>query len=290
MSVRLEVLDVISAGGGTGRFNEDSVGWSDHALWVVDGATSLDTTSGRLETSARWISTETSRILGRIMSQSAGYCVPPARVGAVAQCLRERWNNTAPVHKNGTLLPPAASLGLVQIDSEAGRAGLLSVGDCMVFHAGPEGDVRSIVVDETTMRAEQRRVAARGNGHTRSGITSEMVQDRLGYIAGRGGNVLSVDPQVADRVTEATVSPGHEDLFLLCTDGFARVVNLPMFHGCWATTVKTVMRRGLAWLLETLRESERIDRAFTRGEYKTSDDATALLARYSTINPSPPES
>ncbi len=144
------------------RFNEDSVGWSDHALWVVDGATSLDTTSGRLETSARWISTETSRILGRIMSQSAGYCVPPARVGAVAQCLRERWENTAPVHDNGTLLPPAASLGLVQIDSEAGRAGLLSVGDCMVFHAGPEGDVRSIVVDETTMRAEQRRVAARG--------------------------------------------------------------------------------------------------------------------------------
>lgn len=278
MTLRVQVLDVVTSGGLSRPYNEDAAGWSDHALWVVDGATSLDCTSRWDETSARWIATETCKLLGLWPACTAGSNGREAMV-YLCEGLNDRWNEWIDRGEYGKVLPPAASLGLVVANGRSGGLDVLSIGDCFVVLLRRGADTARVVVDDAIVDAEQLRVDTRKNAPSRRVDNAQMVSDRLGYISGERGRVLSINPDVGWLVEPVNVVPRRDDFFLLCTDGFARVVNLPRFAGSWASVVRAARVEGLAVLLGALRDTETGDVSFTRGEYKTSDDATALLAR-----------
>lgn len=265
---------MVTVAGDTG-FNEDTVGWSQNGAWVVDGATALDVTSGWAETSGRWISTEASNRLAQLTHRQDQMGSARETVQAVSRALKDLWRPNIPLPLNGPLLPPVCSLAYAQLDGTG--LGLLALGDCVAVHLSAADGV-TVVVDKKVVNRERRRTSIR----KQTGATgiAELISDRLEYVAGRHGNVLSTHPTALADVESTTAAPQQGDLLLLCTDGFARAVHLPAFGGCWATLAEQASIEGLSAIAEQLRRAERTDPSFTRGEHKTSDDTTALLIRY----------
>ena len=272
--VALEILDAISVGGGGGAFNEDAFGWTENSLWVVDGSTPLDCTGDWEQTSARWIAAETNKLL----SKASGSIAVLETVKRLSSALSDRWDRVLADRDTDGILPPVGSLGLVM--SLPGRAvECVTLGDCSIVRQPNGASPTEVFNDFDTAHTETRRVAEMSQGGALD--IKELIRDRLGYVNGKGGCVLSVNPEIVDHVTTRVIADAGGDLILVVSDGFARTVHLPRFGGSWDAVINTAMTEGLSRLLLSLREWETNDPSFTRGEHKTSDDATALLARVS---------
>ena len=269
--MRFRVLDAVSVGGDGHPYNEDTFGWSDVASWVIDGATSLDATRRWEQTSGRWIADEANKLMGSITPNA--HLSAELLIREVVESLSDRWERLA--GDNNALLPPVASLGMVRLRPNGLGAEVVTLGDCLVAHQSTRGSAAQVALDIDTVDLERARTA-RGGALRENGVEG-LIEDRLRYIEGSRGSVLSLDPDIADRARIFPVTIGSGSLFLLASDGFSRVERLPRF-GSWGEIVDAAYSEGLSALVEELRNQERADAAFSAFEHKGSDDATALLA------------
>ena len=258
--------------GGDGHpYNEDTFGWSDTASWVIDGATSLDATRRWEQTSGRWMADEANRLMGSITPSS--HLSAELLIREVVESLSERWKSLAGDHD--VLLPPVASLGVVRLRTDVLGAEMVTLGDCLVAHQHTRGSAAQVTLDTDTVNWERARMT-RGDTLREDGVES-LISDRLRYVKGSGGSVLSLNPDIADRARISPVAISSGSLFLLASDGFSRVERLPRF-GSWGQIMDAAYSEGLSALVEELRNQERGDAEFSAFEHKDSDDATALLA------------
>jgi hypothetical protein len=105
----------------------------------------------------------------------------------------------------------------------------------------------------------------------------QIAMRRQGYIQGIDGNfVLSNNPDVVRGVRTKNVAVRPGDNLLLCTDGFARLVEGYKAYESWTALSDTVAKDGLSAVLDELRAYER-RQVRSRQNYKASDDACAMI-------------
>lgn len=259
---------------GEGICNEDVAGVRDGLAWIMDGATDVNASSffGNV-TDAKWL---TDRLDTWLRYQDFAFSSTdlPKEFGRLAEHVNA---GLVDVDFPADRLPPACSCGLARIDEERGTIELALVGDVYLF---------SVAHGEMLSNAffAKREAAGVRQARMRQGESNLVLRDReqiaarrRGYIRGANGQfVLSSNPGVVHGVLTKSVPVRPGDMILLCTDGFARLVEGYRIHESWADLADAAIHHGLTPLLQQLREYE-AGHGHSAHNYKASDDACAIL-------------
>jgi hypothetical protein len=285
--VRLEILDSISEPAKPGAENEDRIGWNATAAFVIDGATNLgESVMAPPLSDAAWIAElarqgfvaalapdRSLRDVVREICADAG-----ARFRDVASPAIERYRH-----------PNAGFQSFRLTESGIEIAGLA---DCSLFLKDASGVVTRHSGLRSGRSAEQSsaRMAltrlgglnADGEGFRDAETLAALRVSRARLNTEGGAWTLGVHPEAADHVRIETPAIPLPATGLLCTDGFADIVDNYGLHTA-VRLLEHAEKEGLSVLLGKIRRVERdIDPdglQFPR--YKRSDDASAILVRVS---------
>jgi len=282
----LHVIDSLTDAGHPGRINEDAQGWNASAAFVLDGATTLGPSVAPPPlTDAAWLATSVSARLRENLA-------PPATAaGALRLAIAgaaTRFHEMA----GGPLEPwryPVASLLGVRVAPEG--AALFGLGDTVAFLRDGSGATwrwTPAAYGRDNERALARAALERNNGFGSGGGAYDEAQALAELRRKRaqrnrpGGSswLVGVAPEAADHLQTRALDLSGPVTVLLCTDGFAELVDHYRRHDP-ESLLEAALRRGLSSLCAELRHIERQEdpegRRYPR--FKQSDDATALLAR-----------
>jgi serine/threonine protein phosphatase PrpC len=276
------VLEAVSRPGSAERANEDACGSAGDFLWVLDGAQLPGWSPVFPLSDAAWFTaTLNARLQALAPYASDGPALLAEAVGEVAGMFLAQ----APDERREPLSWPITQVVLARVG--AGACDLWSLGDSAAYLSDADGSVTVLDAVPELRDAETKEVAdlfARTGATTASVRVTPLfrerwVERRRRQMSGEEPPVLSLDPGFAARATHLRVpfEPGAN--LLLATDGFSALVELYR-AGDPAWLLDRARATGLAPLLDEIREIEAEDpdgRRFPR--YKTSDDATAVLAR-----------
>lgn len=282
--VRLAILETCTDPGEPGGVNEDAFGANAGCAFVIDGATGLgDTPVVATEGSdAQWLAQMAAAQFAEGLADGVPVGDVVRRIGALAA------GAVAQVGKNvpAWALPVA---GFQMIRIEAGWLVTHGLGDCRLFLAAADGTVIEASAIEQAHAAEReaaRRAVAHagGLGELKALARHPDVREKLREARARynepGGLVwtLGTAPEAADHVATRALAPALPATGLVCTDGFAALVDQYGAYGP-GDLIEAARRSGLAALVAELRDIERNrdpdGRLYPR--FKTSDDATAIL-------------
>lgn len=282
----IRIIDSITAPGSASRPNEDSAGGNANCAFVIDGATGLGGNSivGLHGSDAAW--------LARFARSTFEELVRDGReVADVVRELNQRAFNV--VHEAAHALPiepwnmPVAGFQMLRIEDDAVTTH--GLGDCRLFlvdAAGRQFDTSAIKSAHAYERDGARKAIAQSGGFATHQaladapvVRDELRRRRAAYNR-PGGSVwtLGTEPDAADHVVSEQLAVTLPARGLLCSDGFAALVDQYDRYGV-AEFVRTAGDAGLAQLLQELRHIERIEdpdgKRFPR--FKVSDDATAVF-------------
>lgn len=282
----VRIIDSITAPGSASRPNEDSAGGNATCAFVIDGATGLGGNSivGLHGSDAAW--------LARFAQSTFEELVRNGRpVADIVRELNQRAFNV--VHEAANLLPiepwnmPVASFQMVRIEGET----LVThgLGDCRLFLVDAEGttlETSAIKSAHAKERDGARTAIALSGGFAThqaladAPVVREELRRRRAAYNRPGGSVwtLGTEPEAADHLATEQLAVALPARGLLCSDGFAALVDQYGRYGI-AEFVRAAVDTGLAPLLQELRHIEQVEdpdgKQFPR--FKVSDDATAVL-------------
>lgn len=285
--MRLEILDSITDPAKPGAENEDRIGWNATAAFVIDGATGLgDPVIAPPASDAAWIAEWARERMAAELAPDRCLRDVVRRLSAAA---RARFFAAADPDIERYRHPSASFQSLRLTEAGLEIAGL---GDCSLFLRDGAG----LLTRHSGLRA----------GRSGEQSSARMALDRLGGLDAGGEGFRDPETLAALRASRARHNTEggvwtlgiHPDagahirierpavqlpaLGLLCSDGFADIVDNYALHGA-AALIDRAERDGLQALLNEIRRIERdIDpqgRQFPR--YKRSDDASAILVRVS---------
>jgi serine/threonine protein phosphatase PrpC len=277
-----ELLDSISIPGNLAKANEDSFGVEGRAAVVMDGATGLGDNLMPGKSDAAWLATFGAR---RLMAYVRDGASPQEAVAAAlfdAQTSFEALRKRPP---SQTWEMPFAAMMLV---AQAPR-GLQAVwfGDCAALVKRPDAPVE-IVGDALEKRGkEAQRVAKLAQKH---GLSPAAAVNRPQYLEAlrKGRNhantvegtwAFGPDVRAADHANSQNIEAPPGTLVLLCSDGFLALVSDYKAYDADGL-IAACQTKGLAALVRELRAIEAGDADGAKfPRFKTSDDATALLAK-----------
>lgn len=289
----LKVLDSLTDAGHPARTNEDGLGWNAVAAFVLDGATMLGPSVVAAPlTDAAWLSgTIASWLRDRV---KPGVTTQDALRDAITHAAKQ-FEAMASDHVAPWCYPVASLLGVRTAVTGADAPGieLFGLGDAVAFVKDSTGSVSRwtpAVYERDNERASARAALARNGGFDGVGAAygeeqalQELRRKRMQHNQPGGASWLAgVVPEAADRLRVSALGVGGPVTVLLCTDGFAELVDHYERYDP-ESLLDAAGRRGLASLLGELRHIEHAeDPAGTRyPRFKQSDDATALLVRIS---------
>lgn len=276
------ILETVSRPGAADRANEDASGAAGEFLWVLDGAQLPGWAPLFPPSDAAWFTaTLSTRLEALAPRASDGPALLAEAVGHVAEIFLAQ----APAERREPLSWPITQVVLARVG--AGVCDLWSLGDSAAYVRDADGRVTVLEGVPELREAETKEVAdlfARTGAGTSGVRTTPLfrerwVERRRRQLSGEEPPVLSLDPAFTARATHLRVpfAPGAH--LLLATDGFSALVELYRAGGP-AWLLDEACSTGLSPLADRIRSIEAGDpdgRLFPR--YKTSDDATAILAR-----------
>ena len=283
--MRLEVLDSLSDPAKPGGENEDRIGWNATAAFVIDGATSLgDPVVAPPASDAAWIA-EWAR------ERMAAELAPDRSLRTVVRDLcraaRERFFAAADPAIERYRHPGASFQSLRLTDAGLETAGL---GDCSLFlrddagtltrHSGLRAGRSG---EQSSARMAINRTGglnADGEGFRDAETLAALRNARARQNTEDGVWTLGIHPDAGDHVRIEMPTIGLPALGLLCSDGFADIVDNYALHTA-AALMERAERDGLGALLAEIRRIERdIDpKGLQYPRYKRSDDASAVLVK-----------
>ncbi|HUY45848.1 MAG TPA: hypothetical protein VMV92_09010 [Streptosporangiaceae bacterium] len=263
------MIDEIADPGGP-QLNEDRVGSGGKLAWVIDGATSLETSSFLPdESDVQWLVGFVDRRL-----RAMDYTELPSRGDLILQLLRKRVTEE-----------------LVSFGFPEGRIyPVCSVGICLdqgeFLELTRVGNVTCVVtgdrpVELSTSYFSQREASAvrrsAGRGLSSPAVRADILERRMEYILGvEGESVFSGHSQAGLYSHSIQIDRRDAEHVLVCSDGFARaVVDYGLYRG-WRDLVADAVEGGLRAIVAKIRRFERINSG--GNHFKRADDASALLA------------
>lgn len=265
----MRIREMISAAGGT-HTNEDRAGHHGGLAWVIDGATDLyDDAALPAERDVHWLVDFVAEHLAE--AGAGGY---RGRISALLERIAELVCRQQAAYGFPTdRLPPACSIA-VAVDRGATYE-ITRVGDTTAIVTGHR--VRALATDFFDRR-EGAAVNGQRSGDPADQVRTAMIQRRLHTMtAGDVESVFSGHPRRQLRPFTLTGSWTGVEHILLCTDGFARLVNDYALFRDWEQVVVLARCRGLAYLEKLIRDVERSPTAGPAMRFKRSDDVSAIL-------------
>lgn len=260
---------------GGGGVNEDRVGSTDNAVWVLDGATGLteESYTDSASDGAWYVDAIDEALRARIGESDT---VADAVRGAVESVAADFEASVDDESVDEAALPSGA-IAAVRAD-DAGGVEYFVLGDCGVVF-GPDDDP-TVVLGEGPRELDAKAVAEMRT-HLDSGAEYEearaAIQDtleahrRMKNEAG-GYWTLGLDPAAVEHAAAGRVS-GRERSALLFTDGFDPVVGNYDIFADWGAALEYVDRNGLERAVRVLRAVEATDpECRTYPRLKPSDD------------------
>jgi len=264
-----------------GVFNEDALGVSADAAWVIDGATSLGPSRMAGTSDAAWFAHEVSRQLGDISGgASGGVRDRLARAIAAARAIYE---GAGPLPAEPWAMPSAGA-ALLRRDGDVLE--IATLGDVKVWLIGPEGAVTLMrggdvleALDAQALSALREIRAGQGDIALKAARVQldPLLRENRAKMNREGGYwVLSLDPACLDGMEVLRVPVTQVRQVLMATDGF---YDLWGVYGAPFAQVLDGLTKGQgAYWLDRLRTIERADpEGLLYPRFKTHDDASWLL-------------
>jgi hypothetical protein len=281
----LEILDSISEPAKALAGNEDRIGWTETSAFVIDGATNLGPSfMPPAFNDSAWIAELARRHFTASITPDRALrdvvrelCADARRkFQAIAGADSEPWQH------------PNASFQMLRV-TEIGVE-IAGLADCALFLRDASGSITRHNGTGKTKSVEQdeaRRAIARmgklgpdGEGYRDPDAIVHIRQRRALHNTDRGSATLGIHPEAADRVRIELPAVGLPAIGLLCTDGFADIVDgYAQIHA--EELIERALGEGLATLLAEIRHIENtVDPDGLRfPRYKRNDDASAILVR-----------
>lgn len=279
----LRIIDSLSLPGHHAKPNEDRCGWTGSRVFVIDGATGVggDMMDSPAGSDAAWLAQSAKERLDQPDDTDAAGLVRQINTEAGAAFRAAAGGQDEPWRQ------PTASLYMVRLHAD--RVTAAGLGDCVLFTMDGAGDAarRSPMADNHDHEAETARAALRsgatlvdGASITGAGAMLERERALRARYNTAGGLIwtLGIAPEAADHVRAEPVSALPPLRAILCTDGFAALVDRYRRYSI-AGLVEAAFANGLEALGDELRAIENDEdpegRLYPR--MKRSDDATAVL-------------
>ncbi len=281
----LRILDSITDRGDPRRPNEDASGGAANCAFVIDGATGLgDNIIDESESDAAWL----AKFAAATFEEDA---LAGCAVAASVRKINERVSRIIGDLAGSTPVEPwnlpCAGFHMIRVE----KSGIVShgLGDCRLFLQDAAGATHALSAIEGAAAAENeeaKRAVAHAGGlskfsslSTEPEIRAELRRRRALYNTD-GGSVwtLGANPKAAVHVVSHPLPATLPAYGLLCTDGFAALVDLYGRYDA-ASLIERARTDGLVPLLAELRAIEQREDpdGQTYPRFKVSDDATAVL-------------
>lgn len=279
--MKFAIIDSFSDAGHV--HNEDAVGSTPVAAWVIDGTKGpFDHTLTPGPTDATW---HAQALNAALLAQYADPVTDPfSALTEAANLLSRAYTTTAaaaPSHEQ-----PSACLALVAIDSFM-KLHLFNVGDCRILieKAGKVTIFGSSGIErlENTAKAEFMRLrATMGDDYDPWPLLRSRLRQNFQTAMNKPGGYWVVHPTLPwlHAIEHAEVSAHDIDHVLIASDGFFRLVNVFGAYDAAALVANALRDGDLRTLCTELRSREADDpscRSYPR--LKLMDDASAILVR-----------
>lgn len=269
----IDVLAALSDPGRADRPNEDLWGTAGAFAWVIDGATGLG--ERRLlpgPSDAAWL----AGALGEALDEGAARADDPADLlRRAAQVVAKRFAHERIAEAQERYEVPTAAVVLARFAQGAVR--VAELGDCALHvfgrtHRRVGGTERGRALEDGWAR----RLMASGGGRT-DDVLEHLRRVRNKANQPDGYPIFAPEAGCADAARTHEIAEG-EGTALLMTDGFEAALHDYGLREPGELTQPPALKNTLA----ALREVERADPDCTRyPRFKPSDDATAVLVRFS---------
>ena len=267
----LTILDTVSEPGGA-KPNEDRVGHSPSAAWVLDGATDVYPEAFLpAHNDVHYLVDHLGNLLTK--HTTAGHEIGAHALLTDLACVLSR-----DIHAHGfpaDRTHPTCSLGLLLDHGESLE--LARIGDTTLIVTGDNP------VELSTTFYNQREAAAVNAAGPEGLATTDARTALLGrrhqYITGvHPEGVFSGHPQALLRIHSHTLPWHGVNHVLLCTDGFARAITDYHLFPDWSALIDAALADSLAAIAKAIRDTERHpDTATSGAHFKRSDDIAAIL-------------
>lgn len=272
----LTLVEAISLAGDRAKQNDDAYGFAHGRAWVLDGATDMmEQKLTRTVSDAAWIAQAANASLHAARSGSLRDLVRAASADAAATFaalgaeIAERW------------MSPISSLLMLE-ETPEGLSGI-DLGDSRVFALGADGSVvtrggHDGVDDEVKLASRQTDADKPLLQRT---ATIDILRRARATLNREGSHwTFGLDPACADHVRAWEIRLPRPAHVLLMTDGFSALTDRYDAYDA-GTLVQAALDKGLQELGREVRAIEDADAGGKFPRFKKSDDATALLLRWS---------
>ena len=279
----LKVLDSISAPATTSILNEDAVGYTDNAAWVIDGATEVSDrpslTSG----------ISNAALLARTLSKGmrSAFSRQPLDLELVLASVADEVKKTfEPCLQNVDVPPseqPTATFAMVALLSNTLH--FIGIGDCRIAYQRTDGKTAlfepsdELGAIENQILERRRQILRKYPGEDPWHRLKPFIRSLRENVNVQGGySAVHPTRPWLKRIQHKVVPATRVDKILLATDGFYRLTNV---FGLLAPgpLVNAAASDGLNRLVNLLRSVENEDETSVHfPRIKPLDDASAILA------------
>ncbi|HCK5044386.1 protein phosphatase 2C domain-containing protein [Pseudomonas aeruginosa] len=265
--------------------NDDALGCTAQAAWVIDGATSIGRSVLGVESDARWLAQAVDRhlrLLLEVEPEQSSETLLRRLLNDIQGDFRAQsgrdWHDLEDM--------PAACLSLLRI--RGGEIELLNIGDSRILVEGADGQVRSF--GDSALHELDRQSLAHfcrmreehpqwDHAELFKASRPRVRQNRLLMNKPEGYWALDISDRWLGQVQRETLPLAALRSFVLMTDGFDRLVE-PFRRYTDEQLLRRLEDVGVSALLDELREIEQgDDQALAFPRFKIHDDASALWGR-----------
>lgn len=292
--MHLHLESSLSLPGRADKPNEDAFGLAHRAAWIIDGATGQGAdvyVAGPGETDAFWLAQKMREVFARL---SGTFLSGPEFYAQARDIVLSEFNTQARKIPEADYAWPSAAVSRMALNGD--RLVCDSLGDCTILLRRKDGRIERHGGDPVHATCDAQAVSELVRLRQTGEISPDKEplaarsrllpliranRNRANTVGGYGSFTLS-KPIAAGLVRTTVFSAAAEFTHaLLMTDGFYALVE--DYHSVTdEKLVSDAMEKGIDVLAQRLREVEDADpRGLTYPRFKKSDDATAVLVRFS---------
>ncbi len=291
-TVKFKLISQLSRPGLGRIYNQDSVGHTETAVWVIDGISEVNSLVKlkNEDNAVAFFVKHINEYLTKNLNPS-NLSIQEILINAVT-FVKEKFISELADQSSFEEMPilslPSASIAIGR--TKENRLELFSLGDCVLFLNGKGNilmqnkeinDISKGMIEEIYKQKKQLIGLDHQNFLNHINVKEIDRQTRIKMMNNNQYNVLSFDTSAIQHGIEYNVEIDSTARLLLMTDGFSRIIDHYKLYNNYHALVDKIERHGGDKMYEILRKTERDDlNAEKFPRIKIYDDASLILASF----------